>query len=482
MARNLLYVRLHGSSSTMRAERPIPVPDIGRRGPGVRTMSARVPIAAPVLVLIFVLVPAISSAQWTQLGPDIDGEAAGDSSGYSVALSSDGTRLAVGARDNDNANGVGSGHVRVFEWDPALEGWSQLGDDVDGEAEQDHSGYSVALSSSGSRVAIGAPGNDDAGNFAGHVRVFEWDGGSSWIQLGSDINGDASYDNLGGSVDLSSDGSRLAVGALGNDGNGSESGVVRVFVWDGRFSNWVQLGQDIRGEAEGDWSGSSVALSSDGSRVAIGAPENDGNGTGSGHARVYEWVPGTSLWAQLGQDIDGEGNNDHSSIVALSLDGTRLAVGAWSNDGAGTEAGHVRVHEWDSGSSTWIQVGSDIDGEAAYDHSGTSVALSSGGSRLAVGAPGNDNVNGDASGHARVYCWDGGSWVQLGPDIDGEAAGDLSGASLALCSNGSRLAVGAFYNDNANGDDSGHVRVFSEAIFSDGFETGGADRWSSVSP
>ena len=31
------------------------------------------------------------------------------------------------------------------------------------------------------------------------------------------------------------------------------------------------------------------------------------------------------------------------------------------------------------------------------------------------------------SGHTRLYEWDGTSWVQLGADIDGEAAGDQSG-------------------------------------------------------
>ena len=49
----------------------------------------------------------------------------------------------------------------------------------------------------------------------------------------------------------------------------------------------VQKGSDIDGEAAGDWSGYSVSLSSNGSRVAIGAYENDGNGNDSGHVRVY---------------------------------------------------------------------------------------------------------------------------------------------------------------------------------------------------
>ncbi|CAK0843110.1 unnamed protein product [Prorocentrum cordatum] len=78
-------------------------------------------------------------AFWSQVGQDIDGEASGDNSGHSVSLSSDGSRVAIGAYLNDGA-GTTSGHVRVF----GLSGntWSQLGQDIDGEASGDNSGYS----------------------------------------------------------------------------------------------------------------------------------------------------------------------------------------------------------------------------------------------------------------------------------------------------------------------------------------------------
>ena len=55
------------------------------------------------------------SNSWTKLGADIDGEAYGDESGYSVSLSSDGTIVAIGAPYNDG-NGDSAGHVRVYNW------------------------------------------------------------------------------------------------------------------------------------------------------------------------------------------------------------------------------------------------------------------------------------------------------------------------------------------------------------------------------
>ena len=71
--------------------------------------------------------------------------------------------------------------------------WNQKGVDIDGEAADDHSGYSVSMSSDGNTVAIGATLNDETGANAGHVRVYEWSG-SAWNQKGVDIDGEAADD------------------------------------------------------------------------------------------------------------------------------------------------------------------------------------------------------------------------------------------------------------------------------------------------
>ena len=61
--------------------------------------------------------------------------------------------------------------------------WSQLGSDIDGEAAGDRFGFSASLDSDGDRVAIGGYLNDGNGSDAGHARIYSWDG-SSWSQLG----------------------------------------------------------------------------------------------------------------------------------------------------------------------------------------------------------------------------------------------------------------------------------------------------------
>mgnify|MGYP003327943901 CR=1 FL=1 len=62
--------------------------------------------------------------------------------------------------------------------------------------------------------------------------------------------------------------------------------------WNG--SSWTQVADDIDGEDYRDESGYSVAMSSDGTRIAIGAYRNDGNDSDSGHVRVYEYKVTTS--------------------------------------------------------------------------------------------------------------------------------------------------------------------------------------------
>lgn len=370
---------------------------------------------------------------FSQLGQDIDGEAPGDRSGFSVALSTDGRTLATGARFNDG-NGDASGHVRMYEFTGTT--WTQLGADIDGEAVNNEAGFSVAVSSDGRTVAIGAPGELNEGQ----VRVYEFSDGT-WTQLGTDIDGEAAGDFSGFSVALSSDGSTVAIGAVDNDGDGpvgSNRGHVRVYQYNG--SSWAQLGSDIDGEVDFARSGTSVALSSDGRTVAIGTPNRR-------KVRVYEYT-GTS-WAQLGSDIDSEADFAFGESVALSNDGRTLAIGA-------PQVSTVSVYGFGGGS--WSQLGNEITGEAG---AGRSVDLSSDGRTVAIGAPGSDG-NGDDSGQVRLYQFGNGSWTQRGGDIDGEAAGDRSGGAVALSGDGRTVAIGARDNDG-NGDRSGHVRVFAVA-------------------
>jgi hypothetical protein len=251
-------------------------------------------------------------------------------------------------------------------------------------------------------------------------------------------------------IPLSSDGSTVATAAYLD-----ELSPFYVRIYQNNAGTWTPIGTNIGGEIANDYFGSSISLSSDGSIVAIGAPDNNGNGDYSGHVRVYQNY--ADNWVQIGEDIDGEEAGDHSGCsVSLSSSGDVVAIGASGNDGNGGDSGHVRIYKNISG--TWTQIGNDINGEAANDHSGNSVSLSPDGDIVAVGATGNDGNGGD-SGHVRVYQNNNGTWTQIGNDIDGEATGDSSGRSVSLSYDGPVVAIGAPYNDG-NGSDAGHVRVY----------------------
>lgn len=344
----------------------------------------------------------------------------------------------------------------AFAQQDALAQWTQIGSNINGEAAEDQSGRSVSISGDGLTTAVGAFINDGNGTSSGHVKIYKNFAGT-WTQQGIDIDGETANEFFGHQVSLSNDGLTVAIQAIGN-GNGSFGyGIVRVYGYLG--GAWAQIGVDIDGEApdDGDWS-STVSLSGDGSTVAIGAPYNDGNGWSAGHVRVYKNINGT--WTQQGGDMDGEAANDlFGTSVALSDDGLTVAVGAPNNTVNGNSSGHVKIFKITNG--TWMQQGSNIDSEAAGDRCGWSVDLSSDGLTVAISAVGN-TVNGtyaanSFAGHVRVFKNVNGTWTQQGDDMDADAAGDRFGTKISLSGDGKIVAIGATVL-NTNG--SGYIRVF----------------------
>jgi hypothetical protein len=386
----------------------------------------------------------------TQLGSDIIGEAFLDQSGYSVSMNAAGDRVAIGARYNDGSGLYQCGHVRIYSWDGSV--WTKLGSDLDGEAIDDNFGASVSMNAAGDRVAIGAIGNDGSGSNAGRVRIYSWNG-SAWTQLGANIDGEAIADEAGYSISMNAAGDRVAIGARYNDGSGSNAGHVRIYSWDG--SVWTKLGSNINGEAADDYSGVSISMNAAGDRVAIGAPNNDGSGLNAGHVRIYSW--NGSAWTQLGSDIDGEAAGDISgNSVSMNTAGDRVAIGARYNDGSGTDMGHVRVYSWNG--STWTQLGPDIDPIPLvdlpdYGDFGVSVSLNAAGDILAVGDPALERVI--------LYYWNGIIWNQIGANISTGLGSESFGQSVSLNAKGDKLVIGAPTSSFGGSNVQGGARVYS---------------------
>ena len=395
--------------------------------------------------LVFWMLP-MRAQNWRQLGATIEGETKGDQLGWSVSLSANGDYMAIGAPNNDSG-GRNAGHVLVYRW--VEDKWSRMGEAIYGEMTGDQSGCSISLSSKGEYMAIGARLNDGGGRDAGHVRVYRWEN-DLWRQVGDDIDGQAVGDQFGHSVCISSDGNRLAVGAPFNDGSGKDSGHVRLFQLDN--GRWAQMGNDIVGEMSGDQSGFSVSLDSKGNRIAIGAIFNKGSGVNSGHVRVFQW--NSHNWYQMGDDIDGKVSGDLSGwSVSISAHGDRLAIGAPVFNSA-DDSGKVRVYQFKK--KGWAHIGA----EKTDRLWGRSVSLGMEGNLVAVGIPFNMGNNEILSSQVLAYQLKNDTWSQLKNSIGSEAKYDFSGHSVSLSADGGRMLIGAPYSDG-NGEDSGQVRVFT---------------------
>jgi hypothetical protein len=125
-------------------------------------------------------------------------------------------------------------------------------------------------------LAISSRGSSVGGAGSGHVEVYKIMG-NNWVQIGNDIAGDAAMDFCGQGLAMSANGNALAIGCTGCDtANGTDTGKVRIF--ENIQNNWVEKGSVIGANA-GDKIGWSIALSKDGYNLAVG---NSGNNSVGG--------------------------------------------------------------------------------------------------------------------------------------------------------------------------------------------------------
>ena len=381
------------------------------------------------------------------------GEAAEDGYGRSIAMSDNNNVIAIGAFRNDGG-GSNSGHVRVFSKTSGA--WLQLGSDIDGESAGDYSGVSVDLSADGTILAVGAYLDDnDNGTNKGQVKVYKYQSGS-WSQVGSTIEGQNYGDEqLGWEVALSADGNILAASAWKADYAGrTNNGVVRVYSWDG--SSWSQIGSPLAETTSEDKYGADLSLSRDGKKIAIGVPGFDGDaGDDIGAVQTREWVTSEGAYSFNGsREVQGP-TDSALNYNSFSNDGKTLAVGGYNYD---SEKGITRVYQRDS-NNQWVQLGSDLNGDSAGDHFAL-VSLSGDGKTLAVGADLNDSAATDA-GQLKIYNYVNNQWSQIGTTILGDSSGDQLGSKTFVSRDGTLVLVSVVNDDTTNGDDSGSVRLYS---------------------
>ena len=391
-----------------------------------------------------------------------------------------------------------------------------------GGANQGHTGNSIAVSGDGSTVAIGAPfesggargvnGNQDDNSTygSGAVYVFVRQGDSWTQQAYVKAANPGQNDHFGSSVALSRDGNTMAVSAhweasaaTGVDGNQNdnsipEAGAAYVFTRTG--TAWTQQAYikasntGRRGSADtfgdGDQFGYSLALSGDGNTLAVGAPTEDSaaqhfNGnqsddTAQSAGAVYVYARTGRVWAQQAyvKGAHTEAGDLFGFSVALSFDGSTLAAAAFDEDGSGR--GIDPPHDNLSLNSGALYVFTRLNGnwsQQAYikgskgeasDGFGFATAISDDGNTVAVGAgdeacltPGVDppGCADDAPpgrganiwvGAAYVFVRTGTTWTEQA-FIKAPNARPYSsfGIRLALSNDGNTLAIAANLEDSA---------------------------------
>jgi hypothetical protein len=440
----------------------------------------------------------------------------GDSFGWTLALSGDGNTLAVGAPYEDSsASGINgtqsdnassdSGAVYVFVKGSA--GWTQEAYiKASNTTASTNFGESVALSSDGNTLAVGAPFEDGAATTingsqtaqtahdAGAVYVFTRSSGSWSQQAYVKPTNNYADTYFGWSVSISDDGNTLVSGAPGdsNSATGVNPATVNhtaanagaAYVFRRSAGSWAQLAYLKASNSEAnDNFGTAVAVSGAGTTLAVGAPYEASSATGVNGSQtsntaanagaVYVFAYGTSWAQQAYVKASNTGAQDNfGAAVALSDNGNTLAVGApyeassasgGQTDNSATDAGAAYIFAR-SGSSWSQQAFVKASNADALDDFGLAIALSSDGNVLAVGAIGeSSNATGvggvetdnskDGVGAAYVFNRSGTSWAQktyLKPSTS--TLGDEFGSALGLSADATTLAIsGAFEQSNALG-------------------------------
>jgi len=326
-----------------------------------------------------------SDNKYFPLGQDsMFGRATGDEFGASVSISNDGRRVAIGARSSSTLRDKQkNGEVAVFEYSELLSTWVQLGSSIEGTENKERLGFSVSFSGDGNRLAIGSPkGNGDTGS----ASIHEYDG-LDWLLFDDIIVSDGVGDRTGFSVSLSSDGNYLAVGSMRSSksdltNNGSAS-VYKLEGSTGNSPSYINRGQSLVGTSDGQQLGYSIALSGDGQRLVVGSNGfRTANMKGTGLCEVYELQD--QIWTKIVALIGNEENEKAGSHVFISEDGNVVTC---SRNTFISDATIGAVSVLEENGTGWNILDTIISSFGNSTSFGSSVSLSRDGSMIITGAP-----------------------------------------------------------------------------------------------
>ena len=266
-----------------------------------------------------------SGREWVEIGK-ILGQEEGEKFGNCVTLSNDGDFVAIGAPFANKKRGL----VRIYEQTGSS--WQQI-DEIKGEIKDGMFGWTCALSLDGYTLAVGQKSEDAGDNEgrSGQVRVFRYSRNEEKYQsLGNPILGRDPGDDFGRAVALSASGAVLGVGSRFTDGpSGKDTGSVGAFSFENREWRLNPIdGSIIVGESKNDQM-MNVALDYSGSRIVAGGGSADDD---TGYVKVFDLNNGKPLKQVGGTLVGAKKGEKFGANFDISSDGTRLIVGAPARD------------------------------------------------------------------------------------------------------------------------------------------------------
>ncbi|MDB2647146.1 flagellin, partial [Pseudomonadales bacterium] len=382
-----------------------------------------------------------------------------DSYGRYTQLSDDGLTLMIGT-PNAGDNGPNSGRVDVYSWVDS--NWAIKGGPFIGQASE-YLGTKAKISSDGDTLLIAQPGADDNGSNSGRIDLYAWNG-TSWQAKGDPllgVNNEFGSVHLGSQTQLSSNGNVLVVGQNNASDNGYNSGRIDTYQWNG--SDWVAKGSPFLGEEIYDELGRHFQISKDGNTLVVSNPRADNLGFRSGRIDIFSWDG--SSWQSRGSPIlgaSGNASDEFGQSFVLSESGDTLVIGNTGNRANGLNSGSVDVYKWDG--SDWAAKGSPFLGNI-NDSLGRKFKISADGNTLAIGNSRFEDVNSinpvsgqpdNNTGRVDVYSWTASGWQAKGQALLGQTSQELYGDYLDLSRDGNTLVVG-----NTNTYSHGAVEVYS---------------------
>jgi len=346
------------------------------------------------------------------------------------------------------------------------------------DASTDCLGYNVAISGDGKVITATAIFDDSgATTDTGSVYVFTQNSLGEWNPVQRLYASDAATnDRFGGeqtldyakTLGISTDGSVFVVGAFRDDDTAGDSGSAYIFEKSG--STWSQVQKIVASDAAAnDHFGMGVCISGNGACIAVGAPYDDVTATDQGSVYMFEKVGGTWIQTQKLVQSDTLVSTVFGAKLALSDDGTTLAVAAAHHDnptGSSTQTDAGAAYIFDKAQNgTWSQTQKIYPSDgAANEHFGYGIDISGDGTVVAVGQSSADGVASAAAGLGAVYVYvkSGGAWsaTQTQKIVSTDnASGDAFGHDVALSQNGDRLLVGAPRDDDTQ-TDNGAIYIF----------------------